>query len=67
MRVFLIVDDDSIEIRARMEGDGVVGDARRLLHRGETFFGWGFSELAIMGSGEHDLQPREVPAQPSGL
>ena len=37
------IDDDTIALEARLEGDGLMGDASDLIRRGESAFGHDFN------------------------
>lgn len=45
-----------VEIRARMESPGVIGDYRQVIAPGGSFAGHTFAELMKLGPGEHDLE-----------
>jgi hypothetical protein len=60
MKVFLTVDPAvGIEVRARMEGDGVIGDFSTLIKPGDSFGDVSFDELKRLGPGEHEVDPGE--------
>ena len=40
-----------VELRALMEGDGILGDARDVLSPGESFFGLSFDDLVRARAG----------------
>jgi hypothetical protein len=42
---------DVVELRALMEGDGILGDARDVLSPGESFFGLSFEDLVRARAG----------------
>jgi hypothetical protein len=40
-----------VELRAPMEGDGIIGDARSIVNPGDNFFGLSFDDLVRAGAG----------------
>ncbi len=55
--IFLLlpVPNGDIEVRARMEGDDIVGDMSQVVRPGGDFGGIPFADLQKLGPGEHDL------------
>lgn len=53
MNAFFYVDESGrVVVRARAEGDGVIGDMIEDIHRGEAFFGVTYDEMKKRGSGK---------------
>lgn len=55
MLIFIRHVGDKLEIRARMEGDGMLGDFRETVSPGDTIFGKPASELFALPDGQHEL------------
>ena len=60
---FYTRDDGTLEIRARMEGDGAVGDFCEEIKPGETWQGMTYDAAIALGDGEHDIDV--APGQPA--
>lgn len=61
MLVYVTNLGDSVLVRLRPTGDGIVGDAAHLtqvVSPGETFYGIPYEQLARLPEGEHDLPLR---------
>lgn len=55
MTFYLTLTPDGVFVQVRAEGDGIVGDATRLVRPGETFFDLSYEQLFALGDGEHSL------------
>lgn len=51
MNWYFTTEGEQIALRARFEGDGVIGDAREEIGPGETFVGISYDELKAKGAG----------------
>lgn len=58
MTVYIHVEDQTVHILQRAEGPGVVGEARCRVTPGLRFYGWTFEELAAIGNGKHEIEPK---------
>ncbi len=57
MKFFIdAVRPDSIDIKMRARGPGMIGDAMQRFFPGETFFNLSFADLQRLGKGEHELE-----------
>lgn len=60
MKVFIqSLGGGRVLVRARAEGQDVVGDMSLTLNPGEDFLGWPAAELRALGDGEHEIEPRD--------
>jgi hypothetical protein len=55
MIVHVIVRDESVEVIARAEGDGLVGDMRHEVGSGEKFLGKTYEQWRELGTGQHTI------------
>jgi hypothetical protein len=60
VRIFLQRHPHFLAVRGRAEGPGgLTGDLHLQLRPGETFLGWTYAQLAELGDGGHDLEPKD--------
>lgn len=61
MTIYLILAPHDLQLLARVEFDGGHGDVNRTLRPGDSYRGWSYADLRMLGNGRHEIQPRDQP------
>lgn len=59
MKIHISLEKDYVTLRARAEGEDVVGDYQENVYPGQSAMGYSYDELRGLGNGAFDLTPKE--------